>query len=376
MAVAPATRALAALTLLLAAPAQAGRFQHDLSAGLSADYDSNPALAASGASGIWRFSATPGYRLTGADGADLWSARLGLRLERSSDAAASADREDPSLSLSWSRQAPAGQFSLSASYDQASTRVTEFRDTGLVSADGTRTAQSLSASWLGELNERDSLSLTGSHADTSYSGGTLSDYANQSLGATLTRAWSERAATYLRLSASRYQPASGVGASHSYDALAGLSLTRSERLNLDLRAGFNSTSSGGGNGGWQGGATLGYDYAPRARLALDLGRSTASSGAGGFATADNFDGHWNLAVSERDSAGLDLSWHRSATATAGAGATTTRQFSLWGSRELSPAWRLRLSYLYKQRSGAGLASADAHVLGLALSYAHPDFPLL
>lgn len=368
MAVAPATRALAALTLLLAGPAQAGRFQHDLSAALSAEYDSNPALSASSASAIWRFSASPGYQVSGVDGADEWHARLGLRLERSSDAAVSADREDPSLSLSWTRLAPAGQFSLAASYEQASTRVTELQDTGRVSADGSRTAQSLSANWLGELNERNSLSLTGSYADTRYSGGGLSDYANLNLGATLTRAWSDLASSYLRLSATRYLPGSG-DASHSYDALVGLSLTRSERLNLDLRGGLNRTSNSGGNIAWQGGITLGYDYAPRSRLALELGRSTSSSGAGGFVTTDHFTGGWNQALSERGSAGMDLSWRNSRSATP----STTRQLTLWASRELNPFWGLRLSYLYKQREGTGLGEADAHVLSLVLSYAHPEF---
>lgn len=372
MAVAPATRALAALTLLLAGPAQAGRFQHDVSAGLSLEYDTNPSLAASGGDGLWRLAATPGYQLAGADGADQWHARGGLRLERSTDAAISAERQDPSLSLSWTRLAPAGQFGLSGSYEQASTRVTELQDTGRVSADGTRTAQSLSANWLGELDPRNSLSLVGGYADTRYSGGGLSDYANLNLGATWTRAWSERASAYLRLSASRYLPgAASAASSDSFDALAGLSLTRSERLALDLRGGFNHTSSGG-NGGWQGGVTLDYAYAPRTALALDLGRSVSSSGAGGFVTADRCDARWSQALSERGSAGLDLSWHRSGTTAP----TTTRQIRLWASQELGPSWGLRLSYLYKQREGAGLAAADAHVLSLALSYAHPAFPHL
>ncbi len=369
MSAALATRALAALALLLSGPAQAGRYQHDLSASLSAEYDSNPALSAMLPKAIWRVVAAPAYRLSGVSGANQWNAQFGLRLERSTDVALSADRQDPNGSLAWTRQTRTGQFGISGKYEEASTRVTEFQDTGLVSADGSRIAQSLTANWSTEWDERTSLSLNGSYADTAYRGGTLTDYANLSLGATVSQAWSERSQPYLQFSASRYLPASGLGSSDSLSALAGIKLTLSERLNLDLRGGMSDTSGQTDNSGWQGGLTLDYVADPRSGFRLDLGRSSSASGLGGFAETDQISGSWHRALTETSNAGIDLSWRKSQATLS----TTTRQVTLWANRELTPAWSLRVSYLYKAREGAGQGEADGHVLALVLSYAHPDF---
>lgn len=362
--------ALGALGLLLPGAAQAGRFEHGLSAGLTAEYDSNPALSAA-ANGVWRLSATPAYSLKRAVGADEWDARLGLRVERSSNAAVSAGREDPSLNLSWRRATPTGGFGLSLGYEEASTRVTEFQDTGLVAADGSRVSQSLAGNWSLALDERRSLALNASHSAVSYRGGTLTDYRSLGAGLTYSVAWDERTEPYLRLSASRHEPAAGA-ASNSYDFLAGLRLSRSERLNLDLAAGLNRTEAAGASssrGGWQGSVKLDYALDPLSGFGLDLGRSVASSGGGGFAESDQLAVHWSRALAERDTLGADLSWRKSRTLTAG----DTRQLGLWGSRALGDLWSLRLSYQFRQREGGGVAAASGQVLALTLSYAHPDF---
>lgn len=366
--------ALGALGLLLPGAGQAGRFEHGLSAGLTAEYDSNPALSASAANAVWRLTASPAYSLKRAAGADEWDARLGLRLERSSNAAVSAGREDPSLNLSWRRATPTGGFGLSLGYEKASTRVTEFQDTGLVAADGSRVSQSLAGNWSLALDERRSLAFNASHSAVSYRGGTLTDYRSLGAGLTYSMAWDERAEPYLRLSASRHAPDAGA-ASNSYDFLAGLRLSRSERLNLDLAAGLNRTvSSGASNasgsrGGWQGSVKLDYALDPRSNFSLDLGRSVASSGGGGFSESDQLAVHWSRALAERDTLGADLSWRKSRTLTAG----DTRQLNLWGSRALGDLWSLRLSYQFRQREGGGVAAASGQVLALTLSYAHPDF---
>lgn len=352
------------------APASAaGLFQHGFSVTLNSDYDTNPTLSASAKQAIWRFSASPGYSLSRSSGPDSLNAKLGLSVQRSSDENVSAGRQDPTLSVGWNRQSPTGSFGVSASYAEASTRVTEFQDTGLVAVDGSKATQSLSANWSRSLDERRALSLNAGYTGISYSSGGLTGYNTLSTGATLSDTWNERVAPYLRLSASHYAPDVGGADSDSYDLMAGVSLTRSERLSLDLSAGINQTLAQTERNGWQGSLKLNYATDERSSFAFDIGRSVSSSGLGGFVESDQMNARWNTALSDRQSIGADLSWRKSQSA----GTGDTRQFSLWGSRSLDAFWSLRVQYLYKQSEANSLAEATGSVLSLSLSYAHPDF---
>jgi hypothetical protein len=357
------------LGMLLSVSVQADRFEHALAATLNTEYDSNAAMSAASSDAIWRVSLTPSYSLLRTSGADSWNARLGLSLERSSDPELSIGREDPTLTLNWSRQFPAGSFGITASHVEASTRVAELQDSGLVAADGSRIDQSLAANWSRALSDRRNLSLNLGHVGVSYRGGTLTDYATLSAGATLRQAWSERSEPYLRFSASHYAPETTGNSSDSFDLLAGVKLTGSDRLNLDLAGGWNLTEAQTSRSGWQGSLKLNYAMDERASFVFDLSRSVASSGVGGFVESDQLNASWTQALSERQTIGANLTWRASQSATTG----DTRTFNLWSSRALDDFWSLRFSYLYKQREGGGLPEASGHVLGLALSYSHPDF---
>ncbi len=361
--------ALGALALLLPAAARADRFEHGLTAAVASEYDSNPALSATTSTGVWRYSLVPGYSLNRVSGADVWNARLGLRLERSSDADLSIGREDPSLSLAWMRQTPTGSFGVSADYEETSTRVAELQDSGLVAADGSKIGNNFAATWSQALDERGTLSLNLGHAGISYRGGSLTDYATLSAGATLSRARDERTSHYLRFSAARYTPESGGADSDSFDFLAGMRLSRSERLNLDLSAGINRTVAQTAKNGWQGSVKLNYALDERSAFSFDLGRSVASSGVGGFVESDVLNASWHRALSDKQSIGASWSKRRSQAAATG----DTAQLNLFASRALGEAWSLRASYLYKQAQGGGVAAASGHVLSLTLSYANPDF---
>lgn len=361
--------ALGALGMLLPAPAQAGAVEHGFSLALSGEYDTNPGLAAAPADGLWRVSALPAYSLTRAAGPDEWSGRLALRLERASDAALSADRQDPSLSLAWKRARASGGAGLSYAYEKAASRETEFQDTGLVSVDGSRTSQTLGADWNESLDERRGLAANASLASVRYARGGLTDHDTLGAGLTYSHAWSERNEPYLRAAWTRYEPRAGGAASDSWDLLAGVRLRPSERLDLEVSAGLNRTVAASNRSGWQGGLKLNYEGDENTRLSLDLGRGVASSGSGGFTESDRLTASWDQALSERWNLGASLAWRKSRAA----GTGDTLQFNLSGSRALSDAWSLRLAYTFRQREGAGLPEASGHLLGVTLSYAHPDF---
>lgn len=358
------------LGMLAPVTAAADWFQHGFSVALNTDYDTNPNLSASADDDLWRFTASPAYNLSRSSGPDSLNLRLALALERSSDAAVSIGREDPSLSLAWTRQSATGSFGVTAGYVEASTRLSEFENLGLVTVDGSKITRSLGLKWSRALDARRTLALNADHAGVRYRGGTLTDYANLSASATLSDTWNERQAPYLRFAVSHYAPETGGADSDSIDLLAGINLVRSERLSLDLAAGINQTSTlGNRDTGWQGSVKFNYALDPRSAFSFDLARSTLSSGLGGFVETDQMNLRWNRALSDTQSIGIDLALRDSESVTTG----NSRQFSLWGSRALNDFWSLRLQYLYRQSAGNGVPEASGSVLSLSLSYAHPDF---
>jgi len=358
------------LGMLLPVSAAADWFQHGFSVALNTNYDTNPTLSANADEALWRFTASPAYNLSRSSGPDTLNARLSLALERSSDEAISIGREDPSLSLAWTRESATGSFGVTASYIEASTRVSEFENLGLVTVDGSKITQTLGLQWSRALDERRTLALNAGHSGVRYRGGTLTDYANLSASATLSDTWNARQAPYLRFAMSHYAPDTGGTDSDSIDLLAGISLTQSERLSLDLAAGMNQTSSQGNRDtNWQGSLKCNYALNERSTFSFDLARSTTSSGLGGFVESDQINLSWNRALSDVQSIGANLAWRSSQASISG----NSRQLSLWGSRALNDLWSMRLQYLYKQSEGSGGAEASGSVLSLSLSYAHPDF---
>lgn len=361
-------RAVAVMGLFQGGQVQAGPFLHGLYASLTASYDSNLALSASDASGLWRYTAAPAYTLTTERGADVWNARLGLGLERSSDTRLSRHREDPSASVSWQRQTPLGGYGLSARYEEASTRGTEFLSTGLVSVDATRKTTALTANWRNQLTERTTMAANGSYQSQSYEGGTFTDYSTPSLSLTLSHDWLPTTSYNVSLALSRQMPE--VGRSSTSTALSsGLSYSHSARLNANLRLGLTRTRGQSDSDGWTGAVQLRYQQGPRTALTLGYDRSVTDSGLGGYIEADNLSGSLRHDLSENLSTGLDLNWRENRSGST----ASVRQIGTYLNRALDTFWSVQFRYQYRQRHEVAGDSADSHGLSLLLSYAHPQF---
>jgi hypothetical protein len=84
---------------------------------------------------------------------------------------------------------------------------------------------------------------------------------------------------------------------------------------------------------------------------------------------DDVRGVWSYSIDELSRTGFDASWQDSK----GQIPNTLRQYGVWASRELSPFWVARLSFTYKERQQDGLQDANANIIGMTLTYSHPDF---
>lgn len=364
--------ATAGLSLCFSSGAIAAIWHSAVAVSSTVEHDSNPLLNVNGdnKTAVTRTRVAPDYKLTGTFGRDELSAGFGLNLERSSDPSIIADREDPNLQLAWQRETERGGFGLTSRYSEASTLSDAVEQTGVVAGDGTQKTYSLGGNWSSAISERNTLANNTEYQRVEYDIDSQTSYDNLSTNFSWNYAWSERIEPFTRLALSRYEPQDSrlASSSNSYTPSTGLQLKISERLEGSVYAGVNkvSTSEGGPSG--QGGVDLRYE-GERFDVSFDLGRSTVASGDGGFTEVSSLSGAWSYAIDEVSRAGLSVSWQDSQ----GETPNTTQNYSAWASRELSPFWLARLSLLHKQRQQDGLSDATASVLGLTLSYSHPDF---
>lgn len=360
---------MAVLVLLPAGVAHAASWQAAVALPMTVEHDSNPRLDADAKQAVTRTIIAPDYSLVGALGQDELRLGIGLHLERSSDQSIILNREDPKLQLGLQRSSETGGFGFAAKYDESSTLFSALEETGVVATDGTRKKYALAGNWRAAISERSSLASDAEYTSVRYEDDALTSYDNLSASFSWNYAWSERIEPFTSFSVSRYEPLAGIAAaSTSYSPVVGVQLKMSEQLEGALRLGANRVSSDESGPNWQGGFELRYT-GERFATSIDVGRSTIVSGGGGFAEVSQLRGAWSYALDETRRTGIDASWHDSR----GSVPNTMRQFSAWASQELSLFWVARFSLTYRQRQQDGRPDASANVIGMALTYSHPDF---
>jgi hypothetical protein len=362
--------ATAGLSLCFSGGANAAIWHSAASVSTTVEHDSNPLLSNDNKTAVTRTRVAPNYRLTGTFGRDELRAGFGLNLERSSDPSIVSDREDPNLQLAWQRETETGGFGLTTGYSETSTLSDAVEQTGAVAGDGTQKTYSLGGNWSAAVSERGTLANNTEYKRVKYDIDSQTSYDNASTSLSWNYAWSERVEPFTSFALSRYEPQDSTLAtsSNSYTPSAGLNLKISERLEGSVHAGINKVSGTEGGQSGQGGFDLRYE-GERFDVNFDVGRSTVASGDGGFTEVSSFTGAWSYAIDEISRGGLSASWQDSK----GVTPNTTQNFGAWASRELSPFWIARLSLMHKQRQQDGFADATANVLGLTLTYSHPDF---
>ncbi|SEQ99658.1 hypothetical protein SAMN05216600_11322 [Pseudomonas cuatrocienegasensis] len=360
----------ASLVLLSSGVVHAASWQTTVALPMTTEHDTNPRLDAEDEKGVTRTTIAPDYTLIGAFGLDELRFGIGLNLERSSDQSIALDREDPKLLLGWQRETERGGFGLTAKYDESSTLFSELEETGVVTGDGTRKKYNLAGNWRAAISERSTLASDADYTRVRYDVDSLTSYDELSTKFSWSYGWSELLEPYAEVSLSRYEPVGGTvtASSTRYGPMSGLRFTISEQLQGVLRAGVNQVSGDEGGPSWQGGFELSY-IGERFDTSIDVGRSTITSGEGGFTEVSQLRASWSYAVSETLRAGLDASLQDNKSTAP----NTMRQINLWASQELSPFWVARLSLTYRQRQQDERPDASANVLGVTLIYNHPDF---
>lgn len=366
-----ALRRFAGMAALLAAllpgmgQARADTWQHTATSRISTEYETNPAMTPVSQGGMWRALFEPGYTLTRTDGANEWRTGLTFQVARSSNTALSLNREDPSVFMNWQRRSDAGEFGMSARYDEAATRATESGMTGPVAVDGTRASRSLSANWNKQMDERDTFAINGAYTSISYKGGTYVDYATRSGGMRLTRDWNETVAPFVSLSYTDQTPSGGGVSSSRTSATLGSGLKISERLDCTVQA--DKSREGNGGGSMQYMVSASYSGQMN-RVAVSAGRQASTSGLGGFITSDHASADLSRDLSERSRAGVNLAWRKNRSVSDEA----TLTLDTWLQLDVNEAWAARARYQRRERELGGM-NASSNLAGFSLVYTRSNF---
>lgn len=338
----------------------------------SVEYDSNPTMSERDERSVWRYTLTPGYRITASDEVSSWFLDAGLRFQRSSNPDISIDREDPTISAGWKHEFERGSLNANASFSQTSTRITEFDETGtgLVQKDGTSRAKSFSVNGSRLLSERWIASAGTNYRQQDFSGSDLRNFSSRGLSLGLTYLNNEKISTSLNYSLNDSKSdAGGAGTRTSQNLTLGMSWMLTPQLSSNFALGVNKTSPGGN--GWIGNAGLNYD-GNRHHYSATYARSVNATGAGGvssFLESDRITLRYVFDLSDKSTLSSEYSYSRN---NSSANDAETQRLSGYYSRQLTENLDLKLTLQRKELKSSS-RSSEADVAAISLSYRWPEF---
>jgi len=369
--------------LLACSTLSASPYQQSLKVTAAADVDSNPEMLETDEKTVWRAIFTPEYQFRWVQAENELLAQARLNIERSSDTQLSGDREDPLLSLQWTAADPKGELRLKGSFEERSTRVSEFEDTGQVFTDNTKTEWALDAGWDRSLTARTQLGFSAGYSDVSYDGDSFTDFVLANTALQVTYLASETSTPYIQLTASRYEPDDPKkperpkeDVSKNYGLTAGVSWRLNSIVETEIHVGASlidrdniSTSDP------VGGASLKFTGE---RLSASLGyeRVVTASGSGGFIKADTAQGSVSYAYSLVTNFGGSVSWRKNLDTDQLSGNDNGKKnenttVDLWADRKLAELWYVRASWQFRQQKSA--FDSEAHIVKVSLRYDLPEF---
>lgn len=353
---------IALASILTTGWAVAGGWEHTLGLVGGGEYDSNPAMSAASEGSVWRGRLAPRYSIASIFGRDEYTAVLGLLAEQSSDERLSNRRKDKSGSLSWGHAFDTGSLRFNARADEASTRSTEFEDSGLVSQESTRITYAFSLNGQNSLSEKTSLTFGASQNEAKYDDTALRGYANQNAEIGLGHVLSESLSATTRLASTEFDPDAPGVPSKTYSINFGVSAQPGQRFSWAAQYGFRhsvaETKSNGSDGllslQWRG-ATDDFSFA--------VSRQYSPSSVGSMSVVDSVKGAWQSQWGEKSRSSIDLSL----TQRHGILATKMGQATVSLSYDTSDVSSIR-AYIQEKRLDQANSVVTATIIGASLAY--------
>lgn len=330
---------------------------------------SNPGLAEVDPGSVTIIRVNPQYTIRREEGSVVTEVAFGALVERSSKTELSADRELPRASLLWQNTSAVSVFQLNASFEEASTRETEFADFGRVTIDSTSTTGSIGARWTRDLTAESSLDLAMSYRDIGYDSPALVEYSEALASAAYLLRPSANVGYSLTAEVSRLNPDGAARSASRTGLLFGYEREITEDLRLTASAGAvrvnlpqSKTYGVAGLRFAKTGERLGY--------LVGWSRSVGASGSvGGYERSEAYDASVTYSLTELSSLAIGASRTRSLEGSRDAGSTAYTRIR----SELTQFWALTMGLEFRRSDPAGRPSARGHSAIVGLVYENPDF---
>ncbi len=341
-------------------------YSYDVSIPYSVIYDSNIQLVEDNERSVLLHTINPGVTLRAADELNVVSIGAGLRVQRSSNKDISQDREDPNFSAGWVREFTNGQFNANTSYSKTSSRVSELRRSGFVTADGSAVSKSVNLGFSYFLTDRYTLSSGVGYQQQVFTGAGLSDYNSKNFNAKLSYEYNDALVTFMQYSINQFEDITLQTSSVSNQYSAGINAQLTPKFTLTSFLGINHI--GGEGSGWIGSANVDYLLTEKSTFTTSLSRSVNASGAGGFLKSDSLSASYGYQVNEYDKFGADIGWNINRALND----NRFKQFNVWYSRDLAERWSARTFVQYRTLSGLN-SEANGYQVGLSVNYNISNF---
>lgn len=349
--------------------AKADKFELGYELSTNAEYSSNPYLKIGKDDFAYSSSIKPALSLLWQEADSSLKAEATLNLERSSNTNLITPRNDPGLSIRYLARGNRSELRAVTSYEEVSTRTSEFFDTGNVSADETRKDTHVNAEWNYILSEFSNFVLTGGLTKIDYTGPGFTNYHATNIGAYSKIRLTERLSTSVSMKAQTYAPDSSTEESSNFAGIAlGIHyrITESFGSEFDIQSTYiEDPNQLNDEDIWNGAFRINYQ-GDRAKAETLLSRETLPSGLGRFITADSAKLSYLYKVSQNTGLGFSANWRE----TDSSEPYQASILELSAVRRLTPRWRTQLAWQRKRLDR--LESAEASMISISLNYSPVD----
>ncbi|MCU0762424.1 MAG: hypothetical protein ACK40L_02665 [Hydrogenophaga sp.] len=341
--------------------------QHAISVPAEIEYNSNPALTPDGESAML-YRVAPQYTITRESGPTRSVLSFGGVLERSSDTRVSANRADPNISYELELSAPTSVITLNASLEEASSRTTEFLETGRVTEDSTLRTGLAGARWAKQLSESTSLELAGGYSQVRYDTPLLVGYSETRAESSLGWQPADGSRFSLAVAAARLNPDNNAERSRRQGLL--VSHERQLSPTFSAQIGVGTVKTSGARAGRDTVGNLQLVYAgERLSSEIEWVREISPSGSvGGYTLSRGV--AWGLSYPLTASTTLTSRYSRARSLEIDGSTGQSLAFGLRS--ELTAFWSMTVRLERARATLASGARANGNAIGIGLVYAHPN----
>jgi hypothetical protein len=320
-------------------------------------------MSAASDQSVWRQRIAPSFQVSRRSDETEFDAGGGMKIERSSEKARSADRNDAKAFLSGRWIGPTTTLELGTKYEKSTTLTADSLEPGALDLEVSRTAETVSGKWLMAATERISLVVDTQYAQVGYDNPTYVDYSNISTSGDIQYELSERSKGFVRLAGGRYRPANAGGTDSYYSkAMIGGSWSVSPRFEISAQGGVSKRDGASGSEG----ALSGGYRTEKATASFEVSRALVPTGAVGYVLVDQVMANWTVLFDEKTAGSLAASVKDFKSATPNTWAVVSANLD----RELSRHWKARLAVQRKSLAVGPAATVFSNLLGISLSYSY------